>query len=142
MINTINPAPRIIDYDRGVLIRQDEKTGVEVYMYIDDPGRYLTVHGNEVALDLARTVGYPVDDHLRERNIKQRLAKYELDLKKEFEVPEDRKVIKEYRGFKLLELSPDRCQIIAPNGMVMNKGVIPKEDALKLFEEVAPADVK
>lgn len=137
MVEVMQHQLRAIDYDRGVMIRQDGKSGIEVYMYIDDPGIYLSVHGNKISEDLARSAGYPVDAQLKARQFKLKLADFEAKLKTELQVEEaGAQTLREHLGFKLIELGPDRCQIISPQGIVLNTQVLPKDEAVKLFDEV------
>lgn len=129
---------RAIDYDRGVLINQ-HPSGIEVYMYIDEPGVYLSAHGNVIATKFAKEAGYNVDELERKKKIKDGLREYEAKLRAEMELPEEqRKVLKEWEGFKVIELTPGRCQLLAPDGKVLHDGVLPADKAIELLDALVP----
>lgn len=61
-----------IDLNRGVIAKTG-LDGLRVYMYKDEPGIFRDVHGDEVALDAARTAGFDVKALSDERTKRERL---------------------------------------------------------------------
>lgn len=128
-----------IDYNRGVMKLQDNATGVSVYMYLDDPGVYLSGQGTEVDISLARQAGFEVDKQLKQKLLKERLATAMAGIQAELETGEkDQTVLLERDGFKLVDLGLGRHQVLSPDGDSLVPNPLPKEQATLLFEQLVP----
>jgi hypothetical protein len=138
-----------IDLDRGVHSRTDPATGMEVYMYVGqppdfrgaEPGVYRSAHGTEVDVELARRAGFPVEEHLKQRRINEALHAAHQKVMQEMADESKKEVIREYGGFKLVDLGYSRYQVVSPDGIVLNqKGHLDKRTAEILFDELVPKD--
>lgn len=132
--------PGAIDYDRGVLIRIHEKTGVDVNMYVDSPGVYLSNHGTPVSESLAAEAGFDVERHRREKIIRERTSEAEEAIRKELAQGEaTRRVVIEKDGFKVLDLGLGRHQLLSPTGDVLTTQMLPLKVAQDLLEALTAA---
>lgn len=131
----------LIDYDRGVHIRTVDSMGLDVFMYVDSPGVYLNAHGKEVSIELAKAAGFPVETHVKQRQIKERMATAIDQIKREMEaVPEEKRVILERKGFTMIDIGLDRYQVLAPDGDVLTKNPMSKREAEIVFSQLVPED--
>lgn len=133
---------RNISYKRGVIINMDPRTGVEVFMYVDDPGVYLSAHGTPVAEELARAAGYDVAKFAKERKLKERLKQAHASIQKELEMEsaksDNRIVVKEKSGFKVVDIGIGRHIVQDPEGNVLHVGHLTGEQALILIDQLVP----
>jgi len=135
-------AQRKIDYDRGVLIRAHQATGVEVYMYIDTPGEYLSVHGTPVTTELARQAGYPVDELGKKRELRERMKTAHANIEAELMLQaEEKKVVREKGGFRVVAFGLGRHQVLAPDDTLLTPNPIPEEQAFLLLDQLVPSPV-
>jgi len=133
---------RIIDYNRGVLINSHPTLGMDVFMYVDTPGVYLTAHGTAVSEELAHQAGYPVEQYRKERQKRDRMNAAKVAIEKELEVAVEDKVLKERDGFKVMNLGLGRYDVVDPDGNVLHPGQhLPEATALKLLDQMAPLPV-
>jgi hypothetical protein len=140
MVETVAKKLRAIDYDApgGVIIKTTE-ANVDVYMYMADPGHYYSVHGNAVSEELAKQAGYDVVLYGNKRKIKEAAEELRAKMEAELAAMEvTKRVVAEKLGFQVIELTKDRCQVISPDGQIMNEGApITEAEALKLLENIA-----
>lgn len=128
-----------IDYDRGVHIRGVDAIGLDVYMYVDSPGVYLNAHGSEVTEAIARQAGFPVDDHMKQRRLKERMASAMQKIKEEMDAQgEEKEVLITRDGFSVLGIGLDRYQVLSPEGDVLTKAPMSKAEALIVFDQLVP----
>jgi len=130
--------PKAIDYNRGVHKQADNTSGVEVYMYVDDPGVFLNAFGNPVTDAVAKSAGYDVERLKKLRLKKQRLADAARLIEQELDVPEGavRKVDGEKAGFKVLDIGLDRYHVEDPDGNQLTPHPVPKAVAYTLLEQL------
>lgn len=130
-----------IDLDRGVQSRSDPQTGMEVYMYWDEPGVYRSAHGTEIALAIAERCGFPIEEHLKQRRIKEALKsahdKVMADLASSN--PGANTVVEEKEGFKLVDIGYDRYQVYSPDGDVLHPQPLTLHVAKTLLDQLVPA---
>lgn len=130
---------RVIDYDRGVTIRKDEKTGVEVFMYKDTPGVFLSIQGTEVSAELARMAGYSVDKLLKQREMRRLLSVAEAEIRARLETAEESaKIVLEKGGFTVLDIGLGRHRVLGPDGDPITNEVLPLEQATLLLDQLVP----
>ena len=101
-----------IDLDRGVISRSHPSLGMDVYMYVDDPGVYLTAHGTEVALALAEQAGFEVDKYAKQHKIKVAMANAQADVLAQFNEATT-EVLVERNGFKVVDIGLGRCNVLS-----------------------------
>lgn len=132
-----------IDYDRGVLKRHEPKSGVEVYMYIDSPGVYLSAHGTEVNPALAQAAGFDTETLGRKRVMNERMEAAMDSIRREMAVGEVKKeVVREDKGFKIINIGMGRHYVEAPDGDRLTANPIPIEQAEVLFDQLVPKETK
>lgn len=129
-----------IDLDRGVHSRSDPGTGMEVYMYVDEPGVYRSAHGTEVNIDLARRAGFPVEEHAKKRKIQLALKAASDRVMAELAEADAgvKKVVSEKEGFQIVDLGYDRYQVLSPDGDVLNTRPLSEHEAEILLEQLVP----
>lgn len=127
-----------IDYDRGVL-KRSHGSGLDIYMYIDQPGHYLNSHGTEVTAELARQSGFDTESLGRKRVLNERLADANTKIRAELDAAaNERKVEQEVDGFKLVDLGLGNYTVLGPDDEALIKMPIPKQQAQMLFKELIP----
>lgn len=131
-------ADKVIDYDRGVIINV-HSTGMDVFMYVDAPGKFLTAHGKEVPDAVAKEAGYDVEKLAKERLRLDRKATASALIDKELADDKnlEEKDLKEKNGFRLVSLGLGRHNVKDPDGNILNALPLPKESASKLFAAMA-----
>ena len=130
-----------INYDRGVMKQIDKVTGVAVYMYVNDPGRYLNAHGTEVSESLAKAAGYDVTTLAKKRLMKQKMAAAMKAIQAEVELADhdqgpEKQVKAEKDGFKVVDLGVGRFQVEDPDGGVLNSVPLPEPQAMILLQQL------
>lgn len=132
-----------IDYDRGVHKRTHNSTGINVYMYVDDPGVYLNEHGAVIDERFAREAGFPVDEQIKQRDLKKRLKAAHDAIMKEMQMAaEEKVVVEEKNGFQILDIGLGRHNILSPDGDVLTDHPLPLEEAKKVLNMIAPDEQK
>ena len=126
-----------IDLDRGVISRSHPSLGMDVYMYVDDPGVYLTAHGTEVALALAEQAGFEVDKYAKQHKIKVAMANAQADVLAQFNEATT-EVLVERNGFKVVDIGLGRCNVLSPDGDLLNKTPVSREQAEILLKHLTP----
>lgn len=135
---------RQIDYDRGVIINTHPGSGMDVFMYVDQPGQYLTAHNKEVPDNLAREAGYDVDRLAKERLRMSRKAQASAIIDKELsdEANTQEECVDVRNGFRLVSIGMGRHNVKDPDGNILNAHPLPKESAETLFNAMAGDEVK
>lgn len=128
-----------IDYDRGVIINTHQLSGMDVFMYIDDPGKYLTAHSVAVSEAIAKEAGYDVEklskDRVKKSRKEQALELIDAELADDKDVREE--VVGERNGFKLVTTGLGRHHVVDPDGNRVNPMPMAEESAKKLFNGMA-----
>ena len=132
--------PNKIDYDRGAMFMIHQTTGMNIYMYMDDPGKYVNAFGNPVPERLAQEAGFDIEKYGNARVKKERKAQFDNLLEKELEGPQDEKVepILERGGFKVYDKGLGRFNVVDPEGNQLNTTPLSKEVAELLVDQLAP----
>src|ERR1700675_3607413 len=94
-----------IDLDRGAMTCSHPSLGIAIYMYLDDPGVYLTEHGNvlENGELLAEEAGFEVAKFSKQRKIKLAMDSANDKIMKEFN-ESTTKVLVERNGFQIVDI--------------------------------------
>lgn len=131
-------AEKKIDYDRGVIINT-HRTGMDVFMYADDPGIYLSAHSLPVSEEIAKEAGYDTEKLGKERLRKERRLAAMEAIDKDLEDVKDmgEKIIKEDEGFKLVHIGLERYVVRDPEDNQLNKGVLTQVQGEKLLTSMA-----
>ncbi len=125
-----------IDYDRGVIINTHRPSGMDVFMYVDDPGHFLNAHSAQVSDDIAREAGYDVEQLAKERLKKERKAQamqmIDAELADDKDVTEE--TIVEKDGYKVVSTGLGRNHVIDPDGNRLTSFPLALEAAKKLLD--------
>lgn len=126
-----------INLDRGVISSTHPSLNMDIYMYADDPGRYLTAHGDEVDERLAEQAGFDIAKYGRERKIKTAMAEAQAQILRENDIPIS-DVIEERGDFKIVDIGMDRHNVMTKDGSVLNKAPLTPAQARILLDHLAP----
>jgi len=132
---------RKIDYDApgGVLINVHGPTNVDVFMYLNNPGVYYSANGTVVSESLAAQAGYPVEKYAKQRQLRERMKIAQASIESELLLTaEEKKVVREKDGFKVVALGLGRHQVFAPDETLLTPAPIPEEQAFLLLDQLAP----
>lgn len=128
-----------IDYDLGVHKRTVNGMGLDIYMYVNQPGVYLNAHGNEVTEDLARQAGFEVDKHLKQRKLRAALSEAEREIRARMDAAQDeKKVVVSRRGYTLVDIGLDQFRVYDPDGDLLTKEALSKAQAQIVFDKLVP----
>jgi hypothetical protein len=137
-------AERIIDYDRGVIINIHQGSGMDVYMYADDPGVFLNAHGDVISDALAAEAGYDIEklgkERVRKSRKQQALEMIDAELADDKDVKEE--VLEERGGYKMISTGLGRYHVVDPDGNRLTSFPVSEEMAKKLFDGMAPAQAE
>lgn len=131
----LDPSERIAEmYNRGIM-KRSHPLGLDVYMYIDTPGEYMTAHGTPIAEEFAQAAGFPIDSLRREKIKRERMAQAKQAIEAELEVQASvREVVEEKDGFKVYSIGLGRHAVEDPAGNSLSKEPLTKEQALLLLK--------
>lgn len=129
-----------IDYDKGVLKRK-HPAGLDVYMYVNEPGVFRNGHGNEVDKELAREAGYEVDRLVKERRRRARVAEATKMIDEEFSHEVAHKVVDTVNGYKIVQVNGERHTILDPDNNVMTPGkFLSRSEARRIAKMMTAAE--
>lgn len=128
-------ADRVIDYDRGVLINVHKETGMDVFMYVDEPGKYLTAHGHPVPAAIAAQAGYDTEKLEKERIRQERKLQASAIIDKELSDEKDVVEIEvgKAAGFTLVSIGLGRHHLKDPEGNQITANPLTLEQGKKLL---------
>lgn len=135
---------RLVDYDRGALIKTHPGTGMDVFMYVDTPGEYLTAHLKSVPDVIAKEAGYDVDHLAKERLRRSRKAQASAIIDKELsdDANTEEECVDVRNDFRLVSIGMGRYNVKDPDSNLLNAHPLPKESAVRLFNAMAGDEVK
>lgn len=132
-----------IDYNRGVLKKVVPQSGVNVYMYKDEPGVYRNKFGTVVADTLAIAAGFDVDYYGKLKTKKEKMAVALAAIEKELELAgEAREIVAEKSGWKVIGIGLDRYMVEDPDGTVVNDNPLSRIQADRLIGELVPDEAE
>lgn len=130
-------ADRKIDYNRGVMINS-HRSGVDVYMYVDEPGVYLNAFAAEVSEQFAKEAGFDVETYGKARRKREMMAQAMQLIEDELADDNDPKVIEDRDGFKLVQLGLDRYVVEDPDGQRLTPTPLGNLLARKVLDGLKP----
>lgn len=131
-----------IDLNRGVRMSKDPITQLEVYMYFDDPGVYLTPQGKNVPAEVAERAGYDVSALKKQHDKKSRMADFQSMLDSEYGDAAERKVLEERDGYKLVEVGTlGNVMVLDDEDKPLVLTPLPLDIGTELFDKMAPKPV-
>lgn len=128
--------PEPIDANRG-FINHKTRHGVEVFMYKDDPGIYLSASGAMVSEALAKDAGFPVVPLKKKGEMKRVLAEAHAEIEQRFQAATE-KVLKTSKDYVIVSLGEKRYVIRDSNGTQIHDNPFSHRDAMRLFEKLVP----
>ena len=133
-----------VDLDRGVQMSSHSILGIDVYMYLDDPGIYYDAHGNILPMEVAeQSGGFDTVTLERKRKIKAALHDANEDVLKKFGEADGPVLVEERDGFTILDYGMDRYKVFGPDDKVnaLHKLFLPLAQAKVLLDHLAPVKV-
>lgn len=131
---------RKINYDRGVTFMLHQPTGMNVFMYKNEPGVYRNIFEGIVPEEMAKEAGFDVEKFAKERNRRERMAAamdaIDAELKEADSV--EQKVVVENQGYRVIEYGAGRHNVKDPDGNVLNTVPLSLEVATRLVERLVP----
>lgn len=130
-----------INYDRGVQKRKHTASGVDVYMYFDEPGVYRNAYGHPVSEVLAKQAGFDTETLTKERIKRERMASAMAAIEAELGSDAQKAtldVVLERGGYKVVHIGLGRHNVLDPDGNKLNSIQLPEQEAIKLVEHLAP----
>lgn len=136
--------PNNISYKRGVFIKTEALSGIDVFMYVDTPGVYLNAYGTEVSEELAKQAGFDVEKYGKEKLKRERMAAAMTAIEQELQLADEQehKVVAEKGGFKVKDLGLGRAIVEDPDGNKLVPTPIPVEQAKLLLKKLVPDKAK
>lgn len=133
-----------IDLNRGVEMRKDPITKMEVYMYYDDPGVFLNSFAKLIPNDIAARCGYDIPRLERMRMKKEKIAEFMAGLENEIGSTDVDDVIEERNGFKMVAVgNSGTVMVLDEEGNSLVVMPLPEKIGRELFEKLAgPAPKK
>lgn len=129
-------------YDRGVQKRL-HPAGLEVYMFVDQPGVFFNAHGNEMDPSLAHEAGFPTEDLLKEKARRDRIADATARIDEEFSVEGKRDVVAEVNGYRIAKLGSRGHQIFDADDNLLTPGkFLSIDDAKRIAHKMKPIKAK
>ncbi len=130
-----------IDYNRGLIKGKDQSTGVNVYMYLDDPGVYLSSQGTMVSQAVAERAGFDIARHRNERIRRLRIGKAKEMIEAQLDHEESKSsTIKVQNGWAIKHIGFGKHYIEAPDGSIITDRNLTLEQAHGLLQELAVND--
>ncbi len=127
--------------NRGVEIRKHMGTGAEIYMVCKEPGIYYNGASQRVSDSMAAEAGFPVEQHQKERRKAEAMAAAHSAIEAQYAGVEAKSdVIKERRGFKMIDIGMDRYTIHDPDGNNLTPRYISPTIADKVFDQLVPPE--
>lgn len=135
-------ADRVIDYDRGVLIMTEPLSGSDVFMYVDEPGKYLSAHGTPISEQFAKAAGYDVEKFAKDRVKldRKRIASAAIDAELSDDKDTKNNVVETVGGYKLVDIGLGRYLIRDPDDNLVTATPLAKEHAMKVISLLAEKD--
>lgn len=140
------PAPKYdqqfkIDmYNRGVR-KKSTPEGVEVYMYIRDPGVFINAFGKPVGDELAAKAGFDVKELTKQKTKKDRQAAALKAIEEEYGGDvEGGKVVKKQGDLEVVDIGGGRHHIRDEDGNVLTPTPLPLESAEAVMKQMAKTE--
>lgn len=147
-----------VNYNRPLHKKVEQKTGIEVFMYLDLPGVYYNSFELPVSDELAARAGFDIVKYgkMKKRREQLAIAMQAIDADLEMQdYSEAREIIEERRGIKLVHIGLGRHILEDPEGgKLVNRpltleegkmaleGLVPKVEPLPVEPEKKKVTVK
>jgi hypothetical protein len=129
-----------IDYNRGVQIRRHKMSGIDICMYKDQPGVFMSMLGTPIQAQLAAEAGYDVERLGKEKLRRERIAAAAAVIDAEFRAETQHEVVNERNGVQMVAIGNDRFVLQDKDGMKLADRHFTEPEARRLFDLLAPPD--
>lgn len=134
----------MIDINRGVETHF-HTSGMQVHMYVDEPGVFRNSHGTIVDPALAAEAGYDVKTLLAKADkaarIRAALTAVDQEFSQEQADAGGPQVVEVREGYKLLDIGLGRFSIQDPDGNQVVPRPLPEKEARLLLSKIVPEPV-
>lgn len=127
-----------IDYDRGVEKRRDPLTGVDVYVYQDDPGVYLNAYGQPIDEAAAAAAGFDVVKLGKVKDKKERVAAALAAIDAEDGEQLEQTIVQQRNGYKLVSIGLGRYRVLDPDGDNLTPKNLTQQEGEIVFNQLVP----
>lgn len=133
-----------IDLNRGVEMRKSRASGIEVFMYLNEPGVYRSAHDKIIPMEIAAEAGYPVEALEKERKKRAAIATATQAIETEFNSASDLKneLVADAGGYKLIHIGLGRHNVTDADGNVLNSRPLTEQEGRGLYQKLAGKDGK
>ena len=128
-----------IDLNRGCIKRKDKDSGIEVYMYKDDPGVYYTPTGEKVSTAMAKKAGYDTGQLAVDKARLDKLSEAQDRINAEFGVTDVGNAF-EAGGFAARHIGLDRYHVFDATNTQLTREPCTKDQAIDLVRELSTID--
>lgn len=128
-----------IDVNRGVMMMRHRASGMQVFMYMDEPGYFYDAHGNKVNDKMAKEAGFDTYELAKKRMLKEKMAEAYDRIAAELEtsIAGEKKVLKERGGYRLVEETLGRASIEDADGNMLTDHPKALAEAKIIFDTLA-----
>ena len=129
-----------IDIDRPTTIRKHKDSGMYVYMYKDEPGVYLSQHGDVLPEKIGALVGFDVKRLAKERDRREKMAEFSAKVSKELALAEasDEPDIVATRGdYSVIALPGGHANVVSGSAGKLNQTPLSMPLAMELLGALA-----
>lgn len=133
-----------INLDRPFLMRKAHDVNMKIFMYFDQPGVYLNVHGGTVPDTIAEKAGFDIKRYAKAKLKAERMAAFREQVEAELEddTETESKVLYEQAGFKVIGLALGMANVLDPDGEKLNDKPISIEEAELLVKMMTEPQTK
>ncbi len=132
----------MIDLNRGCEIRIDLKTGRRVYMYKDDPGKFLDWHERIMPESIARSAGFDVKMLKQRAQHKRKLNAAIEKVNAEFADANPKEVLFEGGGYKVVAATKDYADIYDSGDIKVNTIQMKRKEAIEYVKLMSEEGVE
>ena len=130
-----------VDYNRPLIKKIDQSTGIEVYMYMDLPGVYYNTFESQVSEALAASAGYDVALFGKQKRRREQLVVAMDAIDAQLDLQEDngqKEVVVDRGGFSVVHIGLGRHIIEDQDGGKIVDRPLTLDEAKAALEKLVP----
>lgn len=134
-----------IDLDRPFLMRKAVGMNMKIFMYFDEPGVYVNVHGKPVPVELANKAGFDTKKWAKAKLKNDKIAEFRAKVEQELDMePEDDEevILAEKSGFKIVQRPLGLADVYDADGEKLNDKSITVAEAELLLDLMTDGEGK
>lgn len=136
----INRTGTVHDFDRGLIIRTHLPSGMDVFMYRNEPGVFMNAFGKSVSDAIAKEAfGHARFDELtRRRQFRQKMKDAERAIEAEMAMVAkiEKRVVRKAAGLNLVDVGNEQYLIEDADGGRLTPQPLPRPTAEKVFDKL------